>query len=146
LGTGQKETWKKPGDRLYVPRVMADMMVAATTNSTSVHFGFGHMYRAHNTLFTMEHVEQCSEIVGCKNIRTYAHKLKEEHILRWDPEERHAAILEFALLTIQMKNLESTSQAPLVQTHRPGQYIKTGGRRGRPRKQDQVARTCAKVT
>lgn len=133
MGTGQKETWKKPGDRLYVPRVMADMMVAATTNSTSVHFGFGHMCRAHNTLFTMEHVEQCSEIVGCKNIRTYAHKLKEEHILRWDPEERHAAILEFALLTMQMKNLESTSQAPLVQTHRPGQYIKTGGRRGRHR-------------
>ena len=95
---------------------------------------------------TMEHVEQCSEIVGCKNIRTYAHKLKEVHILRWEPEERHAAILEFALLTIQMKNLETTSQAPLVQTHRPGQYIKTGGRRGRPRKQDQVAQTCAKVT
>ena len=61
---------------------MADMMVAATKNSASVHFGFGSMCRAHNTLFTMEHVEQCSEILGCKNIRTYAHKLKEVHILR----------------------------------------------------------------
>ena len=46
---------------------------------------------------------------------------------------------EFALLTIQMKNLESLNQASLVQTKPPAQYIKEKKKRGRPKKKDQVA-------
>ena len=53
----------------------------------------------------MEHVEQCDGLTGCKNIRSYAKRLKEQHILEWEPEERVKAIAEFALLTLQMKNL-----------------------------------------
>ena len=53
----------------------------------------------------MEHVEACSEIWWCDNIRKYAMSLKEENIRDWEPEERLKAITEFALLTIQMKNL-----------------------------------------
>jgi len=64
---GYKE-WKKPKDKLYIPRVMAKI-----------------------------------------NIRKYARRLKEENIREWEPEERLKAITEFALLTIQMKNLEHTS-------------------------------------
>ena len=105
---GYKE-WKKPKDKLYIPRVMAKMMLATTSNSTSIHFGLDHMCRKHNVLFTMEHVEACSEIQGCDNIRKYVRRLKEENIREWDPEERLKAITEFALLTIQMKNLEHTS-------------------------------------
>ena len=88
---------------------MAKMMLATTSNSTSIHFGLDHMCRKHNVLFTMEHVEACSEIQGCDNIRKYAKRLKEENIREWEPEERLKAITEFALLTIQMKNLEHTS-------------------------------------
>ena len=58
---GYKE-WKKPKDKLYIPRVMAKMMLATTSNSTSIHFGLDHMCRKHNVLFTMERVEACSEI------------------------------------------------------------------------------------
>ena len=58
---GYKE-WKKPKDKLYIPRVMGKMMLATTSNSTSIHFGLDHMFRKHNTLFTMEHVEKCSKI------------------------------------------------------------------------------------
>ena len=57
----------------------------------------------------MEHVEACSEIQGCDNIRKYARRLKEKNIREWDPEERLKAITEFALLTIQMKNLAHKS-------------------------------------
>ena len=32
-------------------------MLAATANSTSLHFGLNHMCHKHNVLFTMEHVE-----------------------------------------------------------------------------------------
>ena len=77
---------------------------------------------------------------------SYAKKLKEQHILEWEPEGRVKAIAEFALLTLQMKNLENNSQASLVQTQPPSQYIKTGRGRGRPKKITQIAETCTKMT
>ena len=79
---------------------MAETMLAATANSTSTHYGFGHMCKKHNKLFTLEHIETCDEMSGCTNIRRYANRLRSQHILDWEPEERHAAILEFALLTV----------------------------------------------
>ena len=85
------------------------MMLPTTSNSTSIRFGLGRMCRKHNELFMMELVEMCSEIQGCDNIRKYARRLKEENIREWEPEKRLKAITEFALLTIQMKNLEHTS-------------------------------------
>ena len=75
-------------EKLYIPRVMAETMLAATAKSTSVHFGFNHMCRKHNVLFTMEHVERCDEITGCSNIRKFAKKLKEQNIRDLDAEER----------------------------------------------------------
>ena len=45
-----------------------------------------------------------------------------------------------------MKNLERSNQASLVQTQPPTQYIKTGRGRGRPRKIDQIAESCTKMT
>ena len=90
---------------MYIPRVMAETMLAATANSTSVHFGLNHMCRKHNALFTTEHVERCDEITGCSNIRNLARRLKEQNIRDWDAEERRQAIAEFASLTMQMKYL-----------------------------------------
>ena len=90
---------------------MAETMLAATANSTSVHFGFNHMCRKHNVLFTMEHVERCDEITGCCNIRKFAKKLKEQNIRDWYAEERKQAITEFASLTVQMKHLQESKQA-----------------------------------
>ena len=92
-------------------------MLAATANSTSPHFGLNHMCRKHNVLFTMEHVEGCDEISGCNNIRRYARRLKEQNIRDWDVEERRQAIAEFAALTVQIKYLQESKQAQLVQTH-----------------------------
>ena len=89
-------------------------MLAAAANSTSVYFGFNHMCRKHNVLFTMEHVECCDEITGCMNIRKFAKKLKEQNIRDWNAEERRQAITEFASLTIQMKGLQESKQAQLV--------------------------------
>jgi hypothetical protein len=34
--------------KIYISRVMANMMQATTSNSTSIHFGFGHMCKDHN--------------------------------------------------------------------------------------------------
>ena len=67
---------------------MAKMMLATTSNSTSMHFGLDHICRKHNVLFTMEHVERCDEITECSNIRKFAKKLKEQNIRDWDVEER----------------------------------------------------------
>ncbi len=61
---------------MYIPRVMAETMLAATANSTSVHFGLNHMCRIYKVLFKMEHVEQCDEITSCTNIWRFARRLK----------------------------------------------------------------------
>jgi hypothetical protein len=44
---------------LYIPRIMAETMLVATVNSTSVYLGFNHMSPKHNVLFTNEQVENC---------------------------------------------------------------------------------------
>ena len=89
----------------------AETMLAAMANSTSVYFGFNHMCRKHNVLFTMEHVEGCDEISGCTNIRRFARRLKEQNIRDWEASERKQAIAEFASLAVQMKCLQESRQA-----------------------------------
>ena len=37
----EKKTQTRP-EKLYIPRVMAEMMLATTSNSTSIQFGVGH--------------------------------------------------------------------------------------------------------
>ena len=61
-GEPEGSHWKKPKQKLYVPRIMAEMMLGSTSNSTSIHFGVGHLCHRHNKTMTMEHVEQCDGI------------------------------------------------------------------------------------
>ncbi len=89
-------------DKIYIPRVMINMMQATTTNSTSIHYGTDHMCKKHKVLFNLEHIEKCDQLSGCQDIRKYANKLKDQHILDWDKEERLHGIALFAYLTVQM--------------------------------------------
>ena len=84
---------------------MAETMLATTGNSTSIHFGMGHLCHKHNKLFTLDHIGEYDALTGCERIREYSNKLKQLHILEWDKDERLNAIAAFALLTIQMQNL-----------------------------------------
>jgi hypothetical protein len=79
---------------------MAKMMLATTTNSTSIHFGMDHMCHRHNVLFTIEHIVECDELDNCDKIREYSNRLKVQHILEWEKEERLVAIAQFASLTV----------------------------------------------
>ena len=87
---------------------MAELMLATTKNSTSIHFGLGHMCERHMVNFALEHLERCDAIVGCYNIKKFADRLKVEHILKWDKEERLQAILEYGYLAAQLDNLTRT--------------------------------------
>ena len=87
-------------ERIYVPKNMLSLMLATTANSTSVHFGMNHMCKKHNRLFTLDHVESCDALSGCQDIRKYANKLKDQHISKWDKEERWHGIALFAYLTV----------------------------------------------
>ena len=71
---------------------MAETMLATTGNSTSIHFGMGHLCHKHNKLFTLDHIGECDALSGCERIREYSNKLKQLHILEWDKEERLNAI------------------------------------------------------
>ena len=53
-------------------------------------------------LFTLEHIEKCDQLSGCQDIRKYANKLKDQHLLDWDKEDRLHGIALFAYLTVQM--------------------------------------------
>ena len=88
-----------------MPRVMAKMMLATTANSTSIHFGMGHLCHKHNKIFTLDHIEECDVLQNCEKIREYANRLKVQHILEWESDKRLHAIASFATLIIQMKNL-----------------------------------------
>ncbi len=81
---------------------MAHLMIGSTANKTSIHFGMNHMCHRHDQLFTIDHVLECDQISGCDDIRRYANRLRTQHILEWEEEERLMAITQFALLTIQM--------------------------------------------
>ena len=51
--------------RIYIPKGMAEMMLATTKDSTSLNFGMGHHCEKHGTLFTTEHIDQCDQLLGC---------------------------------------------------------------------------------
>jgi hypothetical protein len=84
---------------------MAETMLATTGNSTSIHFGMGHLCHKHNSIFTLDHIEHCDALIGCEKIREYANKLKQSYILDWAKEVRLDAISAFPLLTAQIQNL-----------------------------------------
>ena len=79
---------------------MAKMMLATKTNSTSIHFGMDHMCHRHNVLFTLEHIVECDALDNCDKIREYSNRLKVQHILEWEKEERLVAIAQYASLTV----------------------------------------------
>jgi len=84
---------------------MMELMMSTTANKTSINFGMNHRCHRHDHLFTLYHIEECELISGCDDIRKYANKLREQHILEWSSEDRLMAITQYALLTIQLQNL-----------------------------------------
>ena len=124
-----------------MPRVMAKMMLATTANSTSIHFGMGHLCHKHNKIFTLDNIEECDVLQNCEKIREYANRLKVKHILEWESDKRLHAIASFATLIIQMKNLTQQQRVALVQTQPPTAYVKKGGRKGRKSAKEIIART-----
>ena len=58
------------------------------------------MCHKHNQLFTLEHIVECDANVNCDKIREYSNRLKVQHILEWEKEERLIAIAQFASLTV----------------------------------------------
>jgi hypothetical protein len=56
---------------------MAKMMLATIANSTSIHFGMGHLCHKNNKLFTLEHIGECNALTGCEIIIDFSNRLKE---------------------------------------------------------------------
>ncbi len=128
-----------------MPKIMYEMMLATTSNSTSVHFGMDHMCHKHKQLFTLDHIESCDSLTGCGDIRKYANMLKDKHILDWNKEDRHHGIACFVYLTIQIQNLMASKEASLISTKPTETYIKTGRKPGRPKKSEEIAKTNTKI-
>jgi hypothetical protein len=93
---------------------MNQMMLAATGDSTSIDFEMKHLCHKHKKLFNLEHIETCDAFQGCQEIRKYANKLKDDHILEWSKEDRLHGIALFACLTIQIQNLAAQKEITLV--------------------------------
>ena len=71
---------------------MMDLMISTIANKTSINFSMSHMSHRHNQLFTLDHIEQCELLTGCDDIRRFANRLREQHILEWSREDRLVAI------------------------------------------------------
>jgi hypothetical protein len=50
--------WERK-ERLLIPKIMNQMMLASTGNSTLIHFGMSHLCHKHNKLFNLEHIKSC---------------------------------------------------------------------------------------
>ena len=103
------------------------------------------MCKKHQVLFNLDHIEKCDSLSGCQDIRKYANKLKDQHILDWDKDDRLHGIALFAYLTIQMQNLMTSKEAILVVNKPETTYIKSGRGRGRPKKTEQIAKTNSTI-
>ena len=64
-------------EKVFIPKIMNEMMLAVTGNGTSTHFGMNHMCHKHKRLFTLDHIETCDTLEGCKDIRKYANMLRD---------------------------------------------------------------------
>ena len=92
---------KKKSPPLYIPKILADLMLATTRNSTQMHFGFGHMCQKHRKLFDLEHLRTCDQIEGCPDIERFAKRIKEgENIRDWEEEELLQCIAQYTSLAM----------------------------------------------
>ena len=128
-----------PEEKIYIPRVMAEMMQATTANSTSIHFGFGHWCETHNCLFDLEHIQACDLLTHCDRIPEFAAKLKETPFIEWDLNYKFDAIKAFAMLVAQLHNMTVHKMAKLVNTKPAREYIRTGKKRGRRTNAEKLA-------
>ena len=103
------------------------------------------MCKKHQVLFNLDHIEKCDSLSGCQDIRKYANKLKDQHILDWDKDDRLHGIALFAYLTIQMQKFMSGKEAILVVNKLELTYIKSGRGRGRPKKILEIAKTNSTI-
>ena len=79
---------RRKSSQFTSPKALANMIWATTKDSTCVSFGMGHRCMKHNQIFTLQHLASCSEIQGCQNITRFAKRIKEQHILDWEEDER----------------------------------------------------------
>jgi hypothetical protein len=49
-------------EKVFIPKIMSEMMLAVTGNGTSTHFGMNHMCHKHKRLFTLDHIETCDTL------------------------------------------------------------------------------------
>ena len=52
-------------EKVFIPKIMSEMMLAVTGIGTSTHFGINHMCQKHKRLFTLDHIETCDTLEGC---------------------------------------------------------------------------------
>ena len=52
-------------EKLYVPKIMVDMMLATTGNGTSTHYGMNHLCLSHNKFYTLDHIGKCYRLSDC---------------------------------------------------------------------------------
>ena len=48
--------------RIYIPKVLSDLIWATTKDSTSIRFGFGHLCHKHKKMFNLDHLQECDQI------------------------------------------------------------------------------------
>ena len=93
---------------------MADLMQATTANSTSIHFGIGHMCHTHNKVYTVDHIAECNQLEGCESIPKYAQMLKEKPFQQWSLDDKKESICAFATLMIKLHHLTLHKLASLT--------------------------------
>lgn len=100
-----------PRQRVYIPRLLANQMWAATRNSTSVHFGTGHRCIKHNKQFDLAHLQKCNLISGCEKVKEVAASIKASNLREWGQIDLTEAVVLFKSFSLQISQLISEQEA-----------------------------------
>lgn len=119
----------------FIPKMISDMMMALTKNSTSLFFGCKHHCIKHASPINIDHIESCSLFEGFGGLRAFVQKLKALNIRDWPPAEATEAMLMFKTLAEQVQVMEQMGLAKFEQRSNPSPVEGTTKRpRGRPKK------------
>lgn len=97
----------------FIPKIISDMMMALTKNSTSIYFGCKHHCIKHASPISIEHIESCDLFEGYGKLRDYVTRLRSENIRDWPTPEIGEAMLLFKTLAEQVQAMEQMGLAQL---------------------------------
>lgn len=92
----------------YIPKVMANVIWAASRNSTVVNWGLKHHCTTHNRTVDINHLQSCALLDSVPEIKAFVERLKKESVYEWEELQLAKAIMCFTHMQLLINNLTTS--------------------------------------